>query len=126
MSFLGGTVVKKLPANARDTALIPGLGRSPGGRNGNPLQYPCLGNPWMEEPGGLQSIGSQRIKHDLMTKDTHTCYFCQFYHFIPYLKVSTKSKKLIQYILSNAAKVALPYAVEKILTNMQFLPQLHT
>ena len=28
MSFLGGTVVKKLPANARDTALIPGLGRS--------------------------------------------------------------------------------------------------
>ena len=60
-----------------------------------------------------------------MTKDTHTCYFCQFYHFIPYLKVSTESKKLIQYILSNAAKVALPYAVEKILKNRQFLPQLH-
>ena len=38
----GGIVVKNLPANAgdtRDTALIPRLGRSPGGGNGNPPQY---------------------------------------------------------------------------------------
>ena len=44
----GGTVVKNLPANARDTGdlgLIPGSGRSPGGGKGNPLQYSCLGNP---------------------------------------------------------------------------------
>ena len=37
-----------IPANAgdaRDTSLIPGSGRSPGGGNGNPLQYSCLGNP---------------------------------------------------------------------------------
>ena len=32
-------VVKNLPANAGDTGLIPGLGRSPGAGNGNPLQY---------------------------------------------------------------------------------------
>ena len=41
-------VVKNLPANAgdiRDVSLIPGLGRSPGGRNGNTLQYSCLENP---------------------------------------------------------------------------------
>ena len=41
-------VVKNTPANARDTrdaASIPGLGRSPGEGNGNPLQYSCLGNP---------------------------------------------------------------------------------
>ena len=40
-------MVKNLPANARDTrdvGLIPGLGRSPGGGNGNPLQYSCLEN----------------------------------------------------------------------------------
>ena len=40
--------VKNLPANAGDTGdsgSIPGLGRSPGGGNGNPLQYSCLGNP---------------------------------------------------------------------------------
>ena len=40
-------VVKNLPANAgdlRDAGLIPGLGRSPGGGNGNQLQHSCLGN----------------------------------------------------------------------------------
>ena len=41
-------VVKNLPANAGDTReedLIPGLGRSPGGGHGNPLQHSCLENP---------------------------------------------------------------------------------
>ena len=47
-SFPGGTVVKNLPANAgdiEDASLIPGLGRSPGGGHGNPLQCSCLENP---------------------------------------------------------------------------------
>ena len=41
-------VAKTLPANAgamRDVGSIPGLDRSPGGGNGNPLQYSCLENP---------------------------------------------------------------------------------
>ena len=41
-------VVKNLPASAgdiRDSGSVPGLGRSPGGGNGNPLQYSCLENP---------------------------------------------------------------------------------
>ena len=45
--FPGGTVVKNPSANAgdaRDAGLIPELGRSPGGGNGNPLQYSCLEN----------------------------------------------------------------------------------
>ena len=37
--------VKNPPANAGDTGLIPVLGRSPGGGNGNPFQYPCLEDP---------------------------------------------------------------------------------
>ena len=45
MCFPCGSVVKKLPANARDAGLIPGSGRSPGKGNGNPLQHSCLGNP---------------------------------------------------------------------------------
>ena len=45
MSFPGGSVVKKPPANAGDTSLIPGLERSPGEGNGYPLQHSCLGNP---------------------------------------------------------------------------------
>ena len=43
--FPGGSVVKNLPADARDAGSIPGSGRSPGGGNGNPLQYSYLGNP---------------------------------------------------------------------------------
>ena len=45
-------VVKNLPASAgdiRDTGSIPGLGRSPGGGHGNPLQYSCLENPMDRE-----------------------------------------------------------------------------
>jgi len=38
-------VVKKSPTNAGDVGSIPGLGRSPGGGNGTPLQDSCLGNP---------------------------------------------------------------------------------
>ena len=64
-SFPGGSAVKNPPANAGDLSSTPELGRSLGEGNGNPLQYSCLENPWTEEPGGLQSIGSQRVKHDL-------------------------------------------------------------
>ena len=46
-----------------DMGLIPGLGRSPGAGNGNPLQYFCLGNP-MANPGRLQSMGLQRVRQD--------------------------------------------------------------
>ena len=35
-------MVKNMPTNAGDTCLIPGLGRYPGGENGNPLHYTCL------------------------------------------------------------------------------------
>ena len=48
MGFPSGAVVKNLPAKAgdtRDLGSIPGSGRFPGVRNGNPLQYSCLGNP---------------------------------------------------------------------------------
>ena len=43
--ILGGSVVKNLPANVGVAGSIPGLGRSPGEGNGNPLQYSYLGNP---------------------------------------------------------------------------------
>ena len=38
-------MVKYLPANSGDAGSIPGLGRFPGGGNGNPFQYSCLENP---------------------------------------------------------------------------------
>lgn len=51
---------KNLPANAGDMGSIPELGRSPGERNGYPLQHSAWTIPWTEEPGGLQSMGSQK------------------------------------------------------------------
>ena len=51
----GGSGSKESACNEEDTGLIPGSGRFPGERNGNPLHYPCLGNPRTEEPGRLQS-----------------------------------------------------------------------
>ena len=52
-------MVKNLPTNegnAGDTVSISGLGRSPGGRNGNPLQYSCLENSMTEEICRLQTM----------------------------------------------------------------------
>ena len=51
-------MVKNPPGNTGVESLIPGSGISPGEGNGNPLQYSCLGNPWTEEPGGPQSMGT--------------------------------------------------------------------
>ena len=55
-------MVKDLPADAGDTGLIPGLGRSPGEGNGNPFQYCCLGNPvdrgtWWATVHGVTRVG---------------------------------------------------------------------
>ena len=47
-------MIKNLPANAGDTGSFPGLERSPGEGNGNPLQYSCLGNPM--DRGAWQAV----------------------------------------------------------------------
>ena len=63
-------VVKNPPDNAGDigdVSLIPGPGRSSGGGHGNPLQYSCLENAIDRGAGGLQSIGSQRVKQTEIT-----------------------------------------------------------
>ena len=44
-TFCGDPAVKNSPAGAGDASSVFGLGRSPGGGNGNPLQYSCLENP---------------------------------------------------------------------------------
>jgi len=62
MGFPGGSDGKVFACNVGDLGSIPGLGRSPGEGNGNPLQYSCLencvnGGPWW----ATQSIGLQRV-----------------------------------------------------------------
>ena len=63
--FTGGPDGKESTCKAGDLGSIPGLGRYPGVEYGNSLQYSCRGeSPWTEEPGGLQSVGLQRVGHD--------------------------------------------------------------
>ena len=64
LDFHGGSDSKESAYNVGDLGSIPGLGRSPGGGHDNPVQYSSLENPWTEESGGLQSMGSQRVGHD--------------------------------------------------------------
>ena len=63
-AFPGGSVVKNLPTNAGDMGLNPGLGRSPRGENGNPLQYSCLGNPVDRGAWQAYSPCGHRVGHD--------------------------------------------------------------
>ena len=57
-------VIKNMPAiegDVRDTDMIPGLGRSPGKRNGNTFLYPSLENPMDRGAGWATAMGSQRV-----------------------------------------------------------------
>ena len=90
--FPDGSVVKNLPINAEDEGWIPGLGRSPGGRNGNPLQYSCLGNPidrgaWRAATHGV----TKRVRRDWVTNQNkahhmyvhiHVCVHIYIYTYI--------------------------------------------
>ena len=73
---INSTLLKNLPANPGDLGSVPGLGRSPTGGNGNPLQYSCLGTPWAGEPDGLQSMELKRVRHDLATEQCRHLLHC--------------------------------------------------
>ena len=68
LSFPGGSAGKESTSSAGDLGLVPKLGRSPGRRHGNPLQHFCLENPMDRGAWQLQSIESQRVRHNLATK----------------------------------------------------------
>ena len=61
-------MVKNLLPNAGVVGSVPGSGRSPGGGNGNPLQYSCLGNPMDKEPGSYSPWGLKRARYGSGTK----------------------------------------------------------
>ena len=66
-------MVKNIPANVgdvRDTGLIPGLGRSPGGGHGNPLQFSCLENP-MDRRAWQATV--HRVAKSWMGLNRHAC-----------------------------------------------------
>ena len=80
LDFSCGSVVKNPHANAGDVGSIPGLGRSPGGEHGNPLQYSCLENPmdrgtWRATDHGIAELDMtehaciQILLYSLMSED---------------------------------------------------------
>ena len=78
MGFLVGWDSKESVCNAGDTVSIPGSGRLPGEEDGYLLQYSCLENSMDRGAWRLQSMGSQRVRHDWVT-DTHThTYSCLY------------------------------------------------
>ena len=64
MSFPGGSDGKASAYNAGDPGSIPGSGRAPGEGNATHSSILAWRIPWMEEPGRLHSMGSQRVGHD--------------------------------------------------------------
>ena len=76
-------MIKNLPANTGDTgdlALIPGLGRSTGGGNGNPLQYSCVENPmdreaWRATVRGVAKSQTQLSRH-MQLHEVDKTYCC--------------------------------------------------
>ena len=74
--FLGDSVVKNLPANAGDVSSILVWGRSPGERDGNPLQYSCLENPMDRERSleGYSPWGHKKSQTQLNDQTTITSY----------------------------------------------------
>ena len=81
MGFPNGSAVKNPPANAGDVGLISGLGRSPGGEHGNPVQYSCLGNPtgrgaWQAAVRGVAKsqtgLSTHTHTHTHVDAQTHT------------------------------------------------------
>ena len=73
LTFPGGSGGKQPACKAGGLCLIPELGRSPGGK-WQPTHSSVLAwsTPWTEEPGGLRSTWSQRVRHDWVTQHTRT------------------------------------------------------
>ena len=76
LTFPGGSVVREFACSAGDEGSIPGSGRSPGGGQSTHFNILVWRIPWSEEPGDLQSMGSQSIGHAWSDwAHTHTCTY---------------------------------------------------
>ena len=66
-------MVKNTPANTGNVGLIPGQEESLEQEMATQSSILAWEIPWTEKPGGLQSMGSQRVGYDLVTKQYHIC-----------------------------------------------------
>ena len=117
--WLSGKESPDIAGDSGDGDSIPGLGRSPGEENGNPLQYSCLEVPQKEKPSGLQSMVSQRAGHDFSCLGEEKRVFSQsgthlkFQSLLTYWFFSEVPKKFPQF--SIISTVGLPYLLTYLL-----------
>ena len=83
-------MVKNPLTNTGDSSSVPGSGRSRGEGHGNPFQHYCLETSMVREPGRLQSMGSERVRHNLAHMHAHKCIICGFV--IGYRKIKHVNK----------------------------------
>ena len=79
LGFPHGSDGKESTCNVKDLGSIPGLGTSPGGGHGNPLEHSCLENPMDKGAWWLQSMGLQRVRQDWASKPTQRTLHELFY-----------------------------------------------
>ena len=75
----GGSGVKNLPARVGDASSILGWEEPLEKEMATHSSILVWEIPWTEEPGGLQSVGSQRVRHDLVTKQHYIRYWHRWY-----------------------------------------------
>ena len=75
LGFLGDSDVKESACSARDLGLIPGLGRSPGGGHGSPVQHSCLENPHRQRSLVGCSPWGLTVRHSWATKHSTISWF---------------------------------------------------
>ena len=98
--FPGGASGKESACQCKrptEAVSIPGLGRSPGVGNGNPLQCSCLQNS-LDRGAKLQSMGLQRVGHDWAHTYTHSLFFIDDHGILFYL-VSSSSGLVEDFLL---------------------------
>ena len=95
----------------RGVGSIPLSRRSPGGGNGQPLQYSYWKIPWTEEPGGLWSMGSQRAGHDQAQQIDHT-----HTHTHTSLLYTFQFFSLLEEIFSNVGQFFCPFIIDMLWT----------
>ena len=93
--------------NAEDMELILGLGRSPGGGNGKPLQYSCLQNPMDRGAWQATVMGSQRVEHNWAIEHTHLISNFVLEMIQSYLKGTLGRKSSILFLVSFLSILAL-------------------
>ena len=78
MGFPGGSDGKQSACNVEDLGLVPGLGSFPGQRNGNPLQYSCLGSPMDREAwqATLHGVAKSQTRQKQLSMHAHDYNMC--------------------------------------------------